>query len=316
MKNTLHIIVLILLFLLPTGLAGAQSGMDFLNIGPTTQALALGEAVTAVPMGASAIYTNPANLAFDSSSSLSADYTLWIANVFNSHVAVNLKSGHGSIGFGLLSSNATDFEARSRPGPADGTFSVSYLSLAAAYARSIRNFSVGGAFQFLREEFLVSEATGYAFNAGVSSHWLDRRLRIGIALLNQGRMNELIDEPTPLPSTLRFGVAAEIATISPPRNDDLPIRISLYADYISPMEEDIRSSQFSHNPNKNFVNTGISLDIAETIVLRGGYKTGDTERPFGAGVAVRLESLSFNYAMVPFNTGFGNVHSVGMQYFF
>lgn len=296
--------------------APAQSGMDFLNIGPTTFSLSLGEAVTVVPMGASSIYTNPANLAFESSSSLSADYTLWIANVYNSHVAVNLKTKNGSFGFGLLNSSATDFEARTRPGPSDGTFSVSYLSLAASYARSIGNFSIGGAVHFLREEYLINEASGYAFNFGISSHWFDQRIKTGIALLNQGRMNDLIDVPTPLPANLRFGTSAELFTFTLPKNEDLPVWVTLYADYVYPLEENIESNQFSHNPNQGFLNAGLSLDIAEIIVLRGGYKSGDTERPLSFGVGITLEALHFNYAMIPFNTGFGTVHSVGLQYFF
>jgi len=294
----------------------AQSGMDFLNIGPTTRSLSLGEAVTALPMGASSIYTNPANLAFDSTSSLSADYTLWIADVYNSHLAVNLKSSRGSFGFGLLNSSANEFEARTRPGPADGTFSVSYLSLAAAYARSIGNIAFGGAIQFLREQYLVNDASGYAFSVGLAGHWMDRRLRAGMALLNRGSMNDLVDTPTPLPSTLRVGAAAEIFTFTPPKNRDLPILVTLLADYVIPLEEEIDDSPFSHNPNRGFLNVGMALDVAGTIVLRGGFKTGDTERPASFGVGFSLETVTFNYAMIPFNTGFGTVHSVGMQYHF
>ncbi|MDZ7693250.1 MAG: hypothetical protein U5K69_19385 [Balneolaceae bacterium] len=113
----------ILLFLASTA-QGQTSGLDFLNIGPNTRALSLGEAVTALPMGGSSIYTNPANLAFDTTSTLSADYTLWIADFYNSHVAVNLRNSENqALAFGLLNSSSLDFQARTSPGPSEGTFS-------------------------------------------------------------------------------------------------------------------------------------------------------------------------------------------------
>lgn len=296
--------------------AQTTSGLDFLNVAPDTRSLSLAEAVTSVPTGASAIYTNPANLGFELSTGVSASYTLWIADVYNSHVAVNLKRGNDTFAFGLLNSTASDFEARMRPGPPDGSFSVSYLSAAAAYARTFNNISVGAAGHFIREEYLVNNASGYALNFGISGHWLNRRLRAGATLLNLGEMNELIDEATELPANVRAGISGKIFEFIPSKNEDLPILVILYFDYVKPLEKDIRSNFISHNPNEGFFNLGISFDVAETIILRAGYKTGETERPISFGVGIEMENLNFNYAMIPFNTGFGTVHSIGLQYYF
>ncbi|MDX1637068.1 MAG: PorV/PorQ family protein [Balneolaceae bacterium] len=288
-----------------------SSGLQFLNIGPNSRALSLGEAVTALPMGGSSIYSNPANLAQDSTSSLTADYTLWIADQKISHVAVNLKRNEQrAIAFGLLNSTTDNFEARTRPGPADGTFSVNYLSLAGAYAQTFGNISIGGAAHFIREEFLINKASGYSLNAGIAARWLDDRLRTGVSLLSLGKMNELRDEPTELPSNLRAGVAAELFEFTPPKNRDLPMLISIYADYISLFEEETGTA------DENSFNLGLSVNVAGLVDIRGGYKTGRTDRKFGLGIGVDTQSISFNYSLIPFETGFGTAHSIGMEYYF
>lgn len=287
-----------------------SSGLHFLNVGPNTRSLSLGEAVTALPMGGSAIYTNPANLALDTTSTLTADYSLWVGDLYNSHISVNLKRGQDqALAIGLLNSSSGDFEARSHPGPSEGSFSVNYLSLSGAYARSYRNLSFGVAAHYIREDYLINNASGYSLNFGVSSHWLGERLRAGVSLLNVGKMNELRDEPTQLPTNLRAGVVAELFTIVPPKNDDLPILVSLYGDYVNMWEEDEILDQ-------NSFNLGISFDVASLVEVRGGYKTGNRNRSFSFGVGVDTESIGFHYSLVPFETGFGTAHSIGMEYYF
>lgn len=301
-----------LLFLLsPNFSYGQSSGLDFLNIGPNTRSLALGEAVTALPMGGSAIYTNPANLAFDSTSSLSADYTFWVADLHNSHIAINLKNRDDrALAFGLLNSSSSDFEARTTPGPSDGSFSVNYLSLSGAYARSFRNISLGAAVHYIREEYFINNASGYSFNVGISSHWLSEKLRAGASLLSFGEMNKLRDKATELPLNFRGGFAAELFRFLPPKNPDLPILVTFYGDYVRLLEER------NNTDTRNFVNLGLSLDVAELIEVRGGYKFGNSDRNLGLGVGIDTESLSFNYAMVPFETGYGTAHSIGIEYYF
>lgn len=309
-------ITLLLSVLLTPGAALAQtSGLDFLNVGPDTRSLALAEAVTTVPIGGSAIYTNPANLVLESSSSLSAAYSLWIADVYNSHVAVNLKRDRQALAFGLLNSSTDELEARLTPGPSDGPFSVSYLSLSAGYARSFGNIAIGIAGHFLREEYYLNNASGYAVSAGVLSRWLEGRLRAGIALLNLGEMNKLAEQATKLPLNVRAGLGVELFEYVPPGNPDLPILVSFYGDYVKPIDEDISRKQIGISYTAGgSLNLGLSLDMDETVTVNGGYKTGNTDRPVGFGIGLKLESFHFDYAVVPFNTGFGTVHSIGLQY--
>jgi len=82
-----------LLLLIITSTLHAQqdtgSGMDFLNIAPSPYQLSLAEATSATLSGSSAIYSNPALLVMEPSSSVEANYTVWIAEVNNQYASAN-----------------------------------------------------------------------------------------------------------------------------------------------------------------------------------------------------------------------------------
>lgn len=316
MDSKRYLLLTVLISVAAVPLRGQSSGMDFLTVGPSTLALSLNEAVTAYPIGASSLYSNPANLVMESESSLAGDLTFWIGDFTNAHVAANIKRRNHAFAFGLLSSSADDFEARSRPGPSEGSFSATFFSAAAAFAYRFDRLSLGATVHFLREEIFENTAAGYAFNVGLATEWWNGRLRFAGALNNLGAMNELVDQATDLPTRLKFGLYGQVIRFLPAANPDLPIWISMYADYIQPLEEGSENRFTDGAIDEGFVNAGISVTAAEVITLRAGYKTGSTERHLAFGVGVKVDQFSFNYALVPFSTGFGTVHSVGLQYYF
>ncbi|NBC02766.1 MAG: hypothetical protein GVY20_03580, partial [Bacteroidetes bacterium] len=140
--STLAILTL-LLSIPKTYAQDTGSGLDFLNIGPSSRMLSLSEATTATVIGPSAIYSNPSLLVFDDQSSLDVSYTLWIANVNNQFAAMNLKRDNRAFAFGVYSSGSDGFEARDQPGPSVGNFSIRYLSLAGAVAQKLGPLSMG-----------------------------------------------------------------------------------------------------------------------------------------------------------------------------
>lgn len=311
------IYLITLFFTLGNTLASAQgTGFELLTTGPNTEALGLGEATTAYLLGASSLYTNPANLAFEPASGFSADYTLWIGGLTNTHAAVNFKRERSAVAFGLLASDAGDFELRSRPGPSEGSFSVSYLSLSGGYAFTFKNIALGASFQYLREELYIYNASGYGFNAGISSHWFNRKLYVSAALQNVGKMDELNTEATQLPALVRGGINARIFEFSAGENG-FPIDISLLSDIVFPVnDKELNSASNTLKQENTYINFGVSITAADIISLRGGYKTGETTRPLSFGTEIILNNVTAGYALVPFETGFGTVHSIGIGYSF
>lgn len=292
-----------------------QSGFDLLTIGPDTRALGLNEAVTAELLGGSSLYTNPANLAFEEHSSLNATYTLWIGDLTHTHAAVNLRKGPRALAFGFLGSQVDGIPLRDQPGPSDGSFTTSSLSLSGGYAYRWGPLAAGASLHYLREEYYIYDASGYAVNLGASARLWHDRILIGTTLLNIGEMEKLRNEATTLPTTLRAGFDAEVFTFTPPENKDLPITMNLKNDWVLPLRTSSGTTQ-SQASDAIYTNIAVEFNIADVIALRSGYKTGETVRHWSAGAGISVGAITANYAMVPFETGFGTAHSIGLRYRF
>lgn len=294
-----------------------QSGIDILTIGPNTKALGLNEAVTAELLGASSLYTNPANLAYESTSSANAAYTLWIGDLTHTHAAVNLRKGSRALAFGFLGSQVDDIPLRGdQAGPPSGSFTVNSISISAGYAHKVGPIALGATVQYLREEYYIYNASGYAANLGASTRLWNDRLLVGTSLLNWGNMDDLRNEPTPLPTTLRTGYDIELFTFNPPENDNLPITFNLKNDLVVPLQTSMETTTQNNSTDDLYTNIAIALNIMDTIHLRTGYKTGNTVRHWSAGAGINVGDFTADYALVPFETGFGTVHSLGLQYRF
>ncbi|MDX1592021.1 MAG: PorV/PorQ family protein [Balneolaceae bacterium] len=292
------------------------SGLDFLNIGPSPRLLSISEAGTAVLSGPSSMFTNPSLLAFEESNSVDVSYTLWISEVGNQFAAINFKQPRSAIALGIFSSKADEFEARNNPGPSAGTFSVSYLSLAGSAAYRLGPVSAGFTAQYLREEVFQFIANGYAFNLGASARIFQERVLMGVSLNNLGKMEELDTVSTPVPSSWNAGISADIVEFVTPGENDLPILISAYAAYSKPIQEQTTSDFASSDSKDGFFSLALSGEAASLFSLQAGYRFGPTERPVSFGLGLILDPVRINYAMVPFSTGFGTVHSFGLQYNF
>jgi len=294
-----------------------SAGLDFLNIGPNARTLGLSEAYAASLNGASDLYTNPANQVFEPSSSLGANFTLWIADSQISHAAANFKNNNHAFGFGVISSNLDGFEARTQPGPSNGEFSINYLSVAGSFAYRVGRFAGGVTLQFLNEDFLEASASGFAVNLGLSAEWFDKRIRTGLVIQNVGDMGDLNEVSTTLPTNFRAGIKADIIQFSTSETyGNVPILVSVYADAIEPLFSEIDNSTVTVDQADTRFNIGTSILFSELIDLRFGFNSGDSARKFSSGMGLNYENFTFNYAVIPFDVGFDTVHSFGLEYSF
>jgi len=312
-----------LVFLLLFSIIGSElyaqdtgSGLDFLNIGPSSRLLSISEASTAAKTGPSAIYTNPALLVLDSQSSLDVSYSLWISNVNNQFAAVNFLRNRSAYAFGVYNSRSDGFEARDQPGPPAGDFSIGYLSISGAAAYQLGAFSAGITGQFLREEVFQFRANGYSISTGAAVQLFDERVVAAASVKNLGTMESLDEISTTLPATVNAGISADLIEFVTPGENDLPVLISIFTDWSKPIEEKPTSDFIDRDADESFFSIAMNADIAELFYIQGGYRFGPTERPFSFGLGLNIEPVRVNYAIVPFSTGFGTVHSFGLQYFF
>lgn len=295
---------------------GQGSGFQVLDIAPTPYGLSKAEATTSIAEGAASIYSNPALLALNNSSTIDLGYSFWIAGVNNIFGGVNFKNGNRAIAFSFFTSGADDYEQYDNPGESNGTFGIQQTSISAAYAHDFSYFSIGGAFQYLNEENFTYRANGYALNAGLASYLMNDKIRLGISVVNLGEMDELNVSATPLPSSFKAGISSDVFELTAEENNSLPVLFSVFGDYVVPLEEMNSNDYTDYQISDSYFNLGLSIGIAETLEISGGYKTQNSARPVSFGASFNTSEVKVNYALVPFNTGYGTVHSIGIQYKF
>ncbi|TVQ66436.1 MAG: hypothetical protein EA360_05790 [Balneolaceae bacterium] len=278
--------------------------------------MSLSGAATATPSGPAAIYFNPSLLVLEENSSAEVNYTLWIADVSNQFAAINFIRNNSALAAGFFYSGSGGFEARDTPGPSSGPFSVNYLSISAAAAHRMGPFSAGVTVQYLREEVFQYRANGFGITAGISASFMNERVRAAAALTNLGEMESLDLEATPLPTGFNAGITADFLELATSGLNDLPLLFRLHLNWHQPVGENLnRHSSSGFQPDPVF-SSAISTDIGDLFVLMAGYRFGSSERPFSTGISLKLDPVRVNYGMVPFTTGFGTVHSFGLQYLF
>lgn len=306
-------LVLILMLITP-GIAQAQSGgFQLLGIGPDPVTLSLSEAVTARSSPGAAIFLNPANNAQIDRLTASASHTFWLETSGNTFFSVHSPSRYGVFSLGVLTSAIDDIEARQVPGTPTGRFDVSYYAFAGSYSREVGPLSFGLTAMYLYEELYNLWATGYAVSGGVSASFLDDRLRLGSSLLNNGEMGILVDARSPLPTMWRSGVWSRVLQVSTVGTSEIPLTAALSADLTVPLNDD-GSSDGATTITEPWVSAGLEIIVSDLISVRTGIRTGETKRRFSAGLGIEQGNFRFDYAYVPFETGFGVTHSLGITY--
>lgn len=313
--------------LAPAGLrAQSAGGLRFLDVAADPLSLGMSEVKTAVKLGAPSIFANPANLALEESSSLSAAHNFWIAGTRNIQAAVNLKRSRQAFAFGIYTSLIDDIESREVPGPSNGNFTWQYYAFAGSFARQFGPVSAGLTAMYLYEQVHLASASGYAFNAGLSGHLLQDRVRVGAALQSIGKMNPLNAARSEVPGRFRIGTEIQAVQFSVPGSTEVPVLLSVAADYVNPVElvdqeqtsfpgEDLG---FPTPADAPWFSLALRADVADFLNLRAGYTFTDADysRPFSVGAGVRRYGVEADFAFVPFNDGFGSAFSLGLRYHF
>ncbi len=294
------------LVLIPTGVSAAQDGgLSFLSIGTDAAALALGDAGVATRGGSFSTYWNPAALADGEKNHLGASHHIWIADVRTYGISGSFKSGKSSgVGLFVTATGSGDLEARDRPGEPSGTFDAQFISTGASYGRGIGPVRAGITVKYLTERIFTNSATGYAFDFGLQYATAENAFRFGVALQNVGRMDELNAVRTRLPRMLRVGAVI------------YPFRILTALDGATFLNTSIQVEVSRNTALKQTqFHGGVEAEVLETVAARIGYLSNDTLRDFSAGLGISMDPLSFDYAVIPFDDGFGGpAHILTLTY--
>ena len=284
-----------------------DNGLAFLRIGVDAEGLARGDAGVASAHNAFATYWNPAGLASDTGNQVAVSHHIWIADVRTYAAAAKFALGEKTgVGIAMTATGAGDLQARESPGEALGFFDAQFVSAGLSLGRRIGVLRAGVSVKYLSERIYTNSANGYAFDVGVQAGLLDGGLNVGAALQNVGKMERLNAQATRLPRILRAGVEL------------FPFRILAYLDD-TPLLNTALLLETTYNTvtESTQFHVGLSGEVLETVTVRAGYLSDDVLRDFSFGVGLVVSELTFDYALLPFEQGFGgpaHVFSVAFAY--
>ncbi|RCK74511.1 MAG: hypothetical protein IGBAC_1459 [Ignavibacteriae bacterium] len=213
-----------------------ESAVPFLLIAPNSRASGMGESGTGLADDASAIFWNPAGLAFQTGQEISLTHANWLpqfamSDLFYEYLGYkgSFDALGGTIGANIIYLNLGEFIKTLSSGPEEvGRFKAYEFAITGGYATKVmENLGLGVNLRFIRsalapfgteEEQGKGIANTFSFDIGAlyKQPLLDGEfltdMNIGVNLANLGPKVVYIDEAQadPLPTNLRLGLGFNI----------------------------------------------------------------------------------------------------------
>jgi hypothetical protein len=191
------------------------TGAQFLEIGISPRADALGGAYTSIADDVSALYYNPAGLIQLDSRQVMVSLIDYPADISYSFVGLAFPAIGGMIGFSYYGLDAGEMNVTTHSyqfGVAGWTFGARDYALAMTYARSLTDrFSVGGTIKVIDELYEDERATGWAADLGTQYNTGFRNFKISMMMSNFGPDMKFLEDEFPLPISFKFGGAIDVA---------------------------------------------------------------------------------------------------------
>jgi hypothetical protein len=189
------------------------SAAVFLQMGYGARPIGFGEAFVPVANDVSALYYNPAGLAYPALSdpkSTAGPYEIMTSQSLLVQGISLTQIGFVKRPFGVsltyLGLGGIEERASETASP-DSTGGASDLALGVSYARQVAGVGFGVTGRYVRESILNYTASAVAFDAGVLYRLADHPISVGFDLSNAGTDIRFIDISYPLPTTMSFGAA-------------------------------------------------------------------------------------------------------------
>ena len=309
----------------------AQTGFQFLSVGTSARATALGEAYTTYEGHSEALFYNPAGLArMNSFMGIAFNQMSWIADIkyYSGSFSFNFEDGkYGVFGLSFLSidygkfywTQVDDSESGYRDIGASWAKPNAY-AIGLGYAKELSDkFSVGGQIKYVKQKLGTSIVPVYidktnfvekeqdyalgvfAFDFGTLYKTGFKSLVFGMSVRNFAQEVKYEREGFQLPLTFKIGISFNIIDFFPEMEENHSFVISFDA-----------AHPRSH---AEYISIGGEYIFMNMFAIRGGYVTGQDLYSYSVGFGLRTFGFQFDYAFTPFDV-FNNVHrfSVGFAY--
>lgn len=282
-----------------------SSDAQFLKIGVSARAAAMGGAYISVVDGAEAAYYNPAALARIPNMDFAFTHTEWFAGINHEFAAAALTMARlGTVAFSVTALYTDEMEVRTplQPDGTGETFYAGNYRFALSYARYLTDqVTLGGSFSYiymsLYKEFNASAIAGDIAILYVTGF---RGFRFGMKIANFGSEVKYVNESYPLPTNFQFGLSMNAL-----ENEEQVLLVSM--------------SAMKPNDGQPLSQVGLEWNWKQTLYLRSGYQLNhDVARfSFGGGIYMDVSKyrLEFDYAYSDYST-LGAAHRFGLGFSF
>jgi len=278
-------------FLLPMGTArlAADTGFQSLRMGADARTGSMAMSGTAMAYGSAALFWNPAGLALRQGGSASFSWQQWFQDVQAGAVGFAWTGDRRGVGLHILYAGADGIEHRIVPSSEPiGTFSWNEFAAGVSYAERYGRLIWGATLKLLYQKLFVEDAWGAAVDLGVLYQIKENGLRIGAAVVNTGRMQELKEESSPLPSAAKVGAALPFVFFGLP--------------WEAALDGVLEKGEPFH------LQGGLECGLFRRLFLRSGYQTRFDNRGFAFGMGMAWNRSRLDYGFQPFRSGLGDSH--------
>ncbi len=318
------IVLLVLVCSISNLFAVSEAALLFLLISPHARAAGMGEAFVAISDDVSAIYWNPAGLAFQKDKQFTTMYAKWLPQ-FNLSDLYYLFSayrqsieGLGTIGINITYLNLGEQNITTETSSeVVGTFNSNEWAVSLGYATLLsENLAVGLNFRFIRSN-LANVQVGAQKGAGVANafavdlgmlkkNFLIDRLNFGVNVSNIGPKITYINasQADPIPTNIRVGFAYNILE-QQYNKITLALDVNkLLVNRTTEGPDSVWKSMVTAWGNDDLIfNLGGEYWYADLIALRAGYNHDEAGNvkflSFGAGLRYANYQFDFAYVAAP-----------------
>ncbi|HEX9653571.1 MAG TPA: PorV/PorQ family protein, partial [bacterium] len=318
--TTCVMVLLLMTFAASNVFAVSEAAVLFLLISPNARAGGMGEAFAGIADDVSAVYWNPAGLAFQQGKQFSSMYSKWLPQFNFSDLYFLFGAYRQSIeGLGTVALNVTyinlgEQTQTDEQGNVLGTFNSNDFALTLSYGTLLsENLGVGVNVRYIRSNLSSvgagtekgdGRANAFAVDLGLlKKNLLINRLNFGMNVSNVGPRITYVDasQASPLPTNFRLGLAY--------RAIDQEYNRLTFAFDVNKLLVNVHSDGTSDSVIKSFVtawgndnyilNAGAEYWYANLIALRAGYNYDDAGSAnyltFGAGLRYAIYQFDFGY---------------------
>jgi hypothetical protein len=318
--TTCVLTLLAMTFAVSNVFAVSEAGVLFLLISPNARAGGMGEAFAGIADDVSAVYWNPAGLAFQEGKQFSSMYSKWLPQFNFSDLYYLFGAyrqsieGLGTVGVNVTYINLGEQVRTDEIGNEEGTFNSNDFAITLSYGTLLsESFGVGVNVRFIRSNLSPEgagtergdgRASAFAVDLGfLKKNFLLNRLNLGLNVSNIGPRITYVDasQASPLPTNFRMGLA--FRAIEQEYNrltfvfDVNKLLVNAHSDGTS---DSVLKSFVTAWGNDNYIlNGGAEYWYANLIALRAGYNFDDAGEAnyltFGAGLRYSIYQFDFGY---------------------